>query len=245
MKTKTLLTAIVLFIVLAACVPLSAPVATGTPEPTATATPIPATPTLIPTIPPLEPAIDFEKGISNIPEGYYIFLEYFGRSECSNECNCAPTEARAPLYEITSAGELWIESDLLGVDSAGKSWIRKDLESILTLSDPVAGFFVYDDDSSIGQVQVVDPLPFTLIPFTFTADAPAVATVYSVEADGTAIVEVYGETYFIKPGQSWTESGDWSREPPAGCRISYSDRLTNFGLFSKTQIRFGYPNPHP
>lgn len=240
MKTKTLLTAIVLSIVLAACAPLSAPMATGTPEPTAT-----ATSTSIPATPSPDPAIDFEKGISNIPEGYYIFLEYSGRSECSSECNCAPTEARAPLYEITSTGELWIESDLLGVDPTGKSWVIKDSEGILTLSDPIAGFFVYNNDASVGQVQVVSPLPFTLIPFTFTFDALAVATIYSVEADGTAIVEVYGETYFIKPGQSWTESGDWSREPPAGCRISYSNRLTNFGLFSKTQIRFGYPDPNP
>jgi hypothetical protein len=225
MKTKTLLTAIVLSIVTAACVPLLTPVTIGTPEQTAT-----ATPTSIPATPFLEPAIDFEKGISNIPEGYYIFLAYFGRSECSGECNCAPTEARAPLYEITPAGELWIISDL---------------EDHPTLSSQIAGFFVYDDDSSIGEVQVVDPLPFTVTPFTFTRDAPAIATVYSVEADGTAVVEVYGETYFIKPGQLWTESGDWSREPPAGCRMSYSDRLTNFGLFSKAQVRFGYPDQHP
>jgi hypothetical protein len=231
MKAKPLLTAIVLSIVLAACVLLSTPAGT-TLEPTATTTPS------------LEPAIDFEKGISNIPEGYYIFLEFFGRSKCSDECNCAP-EARAPLYEITPAGELWIISSLIGVTSTGASWIGNDLEDRSTLSSPIAGFFVYDDDSSMGQVQVVAPLPFTVTPFTFTRDAPAIATIYSIEADGTAVVEVYGKTYFIKPGQSWTESGDWSREPPSGCRMSYSDRLTNLGLFAKTQVRFGYPDQHP
>jgi hypothetical protein len=228
MKTKSLLAAIVLSIVLAACVPM----ATGTPEPIAT-----ATPTSIPATPSLERAVDFEKGISNIPEGYYLFLEYFGRSACSGECNCPVVEAPAPLYEITSSGELWIERDL-GVTPTGESWIRKDLEGRLTLSSPIAGFFVFNDWG--GGVYVMDTLPFTLTP-----GDTAIAAVYSVDAEGTAVVEIFGETYFIKPGQSWTDSGDVRQEPPKGCHVSYSTRVTNFGLYPQTQIRFGYPGLHP
>jgi hypothetical protein len=232
MKTKTLLTAIVLSIILAACVPMSTPVVTTiTPESTATAAPILATPSL-------EHAVNFEKGTSKIPEGYYIFIELRGRNVCSDECNCAP-EARPPLYEFTSAGELWIKEGL-GVTSTGESWLERDLEGRLTLSSPIVGFFVDDEDSGFGQVHVVNTLPFTLEP-----SDPSIATIYSVEADGTAVVEIYGETYFIKPGQSWTDSGDWRREPPPECRISYSKSLTNFGLYSQTQIRFGYPDLHP
>jgi hypothetical protein len=232
MKTKTLLTAIVLSIVPVACVPMSMPVvATITPESTATVAPILATPSL-------ERAVNFEKGISKIPEGYYMFIELRGRSVCSDECNCAP-EARPPLYEFTSAGELWIEVDL-GVTSTGESWIERDLEGRPTLSSPIVGFFVDDDDSGLGQVHVVNTLPFTLEP-----GDTSIATIYSVEADGTAVVEVYGEIYFIKPGQSWTDSGDWRREPPPECHISYSKSLTNFGLYSQMQIRFGYQDPHP
>ena len=176
-----------------------------------------------PSTPSLERAVNFEKGISKIPEGYYIFLEFKYRSVCSDKCNCAP-EASAPLYEITPAGELWIE---------------RDLEGFPTSSSPIVGFFVFNNWG--GRVYAMDTLPFTLQPGIAPSD-PIIAIVYNVDAEGTAIVEIYGETYFIKPGQAWTDSGDMKREPPAGCRISYSTSLTNFGLFSQTQIRFGYPS---
>jgi hypothetical protein len=179
-----------------------------------------------PSTPSLERAANFEKGISRIPERYYLFLEFRSRSVCSDECNCAP-EAPAPLYEITSAGELWIE---------------RDLEGFPTSSSPIVGFFVFNDWG--GRVYAMDTLPFTLQPGIAPSDT-IIATVYSVDAEGTAVVEVYGETYFIKPGQAWTDSGDMRREPPAGCHISYSTSLTNFGLFSETQIRFGNPALQP
>jgi hypothetical protein len=172
--------------------------------------------------PSLERAVNFEKGISNIPEGSYLFLEFRADSVCSDECNCPPAP-RAPLYEITSTGELWIENSL---------------EGFPTSSSPIVGFFVFNDWG--GRVYVMDTLPFALQPSDTT-----MAIVYSVNADGTAVVEVDGNSYFIKPGQSWTDSGDVWQPPPFGCHVSYSKGLTNFGLFSQTQIRFGYPNLHP
>lgn len=186
--------------------------------------------------PPLERAVDFETGVSEIPEDHYLFLEFRNRNVCSAKCNCAP-EASAPLYEITPEGELWIERDL-GVTSTGESWLETGSEGHPTLSSPIVGLFVFNDWG--GWIFVMDTLPFSVDP----GDAH-IATVYSVDAEGTAVVEIYGETYFIKPGQSWTDSGDMPREPPAGCRISYSTSLTNFGLFSQSQIRFGYPDLHP
>src|SRR5512138_1073852 len=122
--------------------------------------------------PSLKPAINFEKGISNIPKDYYIFLELFGSSTCSDECQCAPGPT-APLYEITSTGELWIENSLEGFPAS---------------SSPIVGFFVFNDGG--GRVYVIDTLPFTLTP-----GDTSIATVYSVDAEGTAVVEVYGETY--------------------------------------------------
>ncbi len=193
-----------------------------------------------PSTPPLERAVNFEKGISKIPEGDYIFIEFKSSSVCSDECNCAP-EAPAPLYEFTSAGELWIVADL-GVTSTGELWIEEDVDGLPTLSSPILGFFVFNDWG--GRVYVMETLPFELKPGIAPSDT-IFATVYSVDAEGTAVVEVFGETYFIKPGQSWTDNGDMRQEPPAGCHVSYSTSLANFGLFPQTQIRFGYPNLYP
>lgn len=171
--------------------------------------------------PSLERADNFEQGISKIPEGYSLFLVFDARSVCSDECNCAP-EAPAPLYEFTSEGELWI----------------KALDGFPVSSSPIVGFFAFSNWG--GGVYVMDTLPFTLAPGDST-----IATVYRVDAEGTAVVEVYGETYFIQPGQAWTDSGDVQQESPPGCYISYSTSLTNFGLFPQAQIRFGYTALHP
>jgi hypothetical protein len=190
-----------------------------------------------PLVPSLERAVNFEKGISKIPQGNYLFLEFRSKSVCSNECNCAPEAPAAPLYEITPAGELWIERDL-GLTSTGQSWLETGSDGRPSLYSPILGFFVFNAWG--GRIYVMDILPFTLRPGDTT-----MATVYNIDAQGTAVVEVYGETYFIKPGQSWIDSGDRWQEPPAGCHVSYNTSLVNLGLFSQSKIHFAYPNLKP
>jgi hypothetical protein len=204
MKIK-ILSLLILILSLQGCSPLEYPSRKGTP---------------IPLIPTLEPAVNFEKGISKVPKGYYIFIELRGSSVCSPECQCAPAPVRIQ-YNFTSSGELW--TDL------------HDLPVILASSSPIVGFFGYGDWQD--NLYVIEALPFKVRP-------DGDVTVYSIDVQGTAIVEVHGGTYFIRPGQSWTDSGDIKQEPPAGCHVSYSTRLSNYGLLSRTQIRFGDPSTH-
>ena len=172
--------------------------------------------TPVPLIPTLEPAVNFEKGISQVPKGFYIFIELSHRDECSPECQCAPGPVK-PSYNFTTSGEL-----------------VTDQENIIpALSTPIVGFFGYDRRAK-DRLYVIDTMPYKTPPYDEF-------TIYSVDAQGTATMEVDGKTYFIRPGQSWTDSGDMKREPPAGCHISYSTRLSNYGLLPQAQIRFGVP----
>jgi hypothetical protein len=166
----------------------------------------------------LEPAIKFEEGLSQIPTGYFIFIEIKSYSTCSEECHCAPAPVRR-LYDMDPSGVLW--TDLF------------DLDNILTR--PIIGFFGFGDWQD--QLYVIDSLPYKVPPY----DA---AIVHSVDDKGVAIMEYYGKTFYIKPGQSWTNAGNEKREPPAGCSIDYGSTLTNHGLLSRTKIRFGDPNNH-
>jgi hypothetical protein len=140
----------------------------------------------IPAAPTLERAVKFEKGISRIPEDHYLFLEFSSSSVCSEKCNCAAVAPVALLYEITSTGDLWIERDP-GFTSTGESVIETAPNGLSSLSVPIIGFFVFNDWG--GQVNVVDALPYTLAPGDST-----IAAVYSVDADGTAVVDLFGET---------------------------------------------------
>lgn len=187
----------------------------------------------VPAAPTLERAVDFEKGVYKIPEDQFIFLEYRNRSDCSVECHCAAVEAPAPLYEITPEGELWIEREL-GFNLTGEPWLKTDSQGVQSLSGPIMGFFVMNEWG--GQISVMDTLPYSAIPADTT-----IATVYSIDADGTAIVEIFSETYSLKPGQAWADSDDIPQGSPLGCHISYSTSLTNLGLFSLSQLRFGFP----
>ena len=172
--------------------------------------------TPIPLIPTLEPAANFEKGISQVPKGYYIFIEFSYRDVCSTECQCAPGPVK-PSYNFTTSGEL-----------------VTDQENIIpALSTPIVGFFGYDPTAR-DRLYVIDTLPYKTPPYDEV-------TIYSVDSQGTATMEVDSKTYFIKPGQSWTDSGVLKREPPTGCHISYTTRLSNYGLLTKAQIRFGVP----
>ena len=170
-------------------------------------TPIPLTPTL-------EPAINFEKGNSQVPSGYYAFIEFSGDSVFSPECQRAPGPPGPPRYDFRSSGEL----------VTSQSYISPALSSHLV------GLFGYAG-SRPNQLYVIDALPYKAPPYDEFI-------IYSVDAQGVATIEIRDKTYFIKPGQSWTDSGDVKQEPPAGCHVAYSTRLSNYGLLSRAQIQF-------
>jgi hypothetical protein len=168
-------------------------------------------------IPPLKPAYNFEKGISQVPEGYYVFIELTGYTNYSSACNKAPAPVRV-LYDITAEGDLW--TDLFNLPEA--------------LASPIVGFLGYGDFQN--ELQVIDSLPYTVRPY-------GEATVYSVDDQGVATIEIQGKTYFFEPGQSWSMRGAQS-EPPLGCRVTYGSRLTNYGLLPRSRIHFGSAYSH-
>jgi hypothetical protein len=166
-------------------------------------------------IPTLEPAINFEKGVSQVPNGYFILIEFGGSSVCSDECNCAPAPPAPPHYQFTSSGELLTDQP----------------DIIPALSTPIVGFFGRRGTSGTDILYVIDKLPYKPFPDGWF-------TIYSIDTLGTTTVEIGDKAYFIRPGQSWTDSGDVKQEPPVGCRMSYNSRLSNFGLVPQAKIRF-------
>lgn len=169
--------------------------------------------TLTPLAPTLEPAINFEEGLSQVPAGYYLFLEFYGRSTYSPECNMAPGPPAPPNYNFAS-GELMTSQPNITT----------------ALSSPIVGLFGLAL-SPHNMLYVIDNLPYKVPSYDGLI-------LHSVDAQGIATVEIAGKTYLIKPGQAWTDSGDVKQEPPAGCHSAYLSRVSNLGLLSKAQIQF-------
>ena len=188
---------------------------------TALASPTP-TARLAPTIPPsptLEPATNFVKGLSQVPAGQFVFVTLRNEDLCSSECNCPVVQPPAPQYGFSPSGELWLSP-----------YSMHDPASVLTST--IVGLFGYGRWNE--GAYVIKTLPYQ----TPYGDA----IIYSVDAQGIVVVEVQGKTYFIRPGQAWTASGDVKREPPPGCHIAFTSQLSNYGLLAQAKIRIG--NPH-
>ena len=106
----------------------------------------------------------------------------------------------------------------------------QDPASVLTST--LVGFFGYGKWNE--RVYAIKALPYETPPY-------GEATIYSVDAQGTVVVEVQGKTHFVRPGQAWTASGNVKKEPPPGCHISFTDQLSNYGLLAQAKIRIGDP----
>jgi hypothetical protein len=168
---------------------------------------------------PLKLAVAYEKGLSQVPAGYYIFIELGGWTVYSDKCQRAPGPA-ARGYEFTSSGEL---ISFLPVNFPAAS-------------SPIVGFFGYGGESGRDMLYVIDKLPYQM-------RLDSRFTIYSVDAQGVATVGVDSLTYYIQPGQAWTDGGKLDQSPPAGCRVTYSTSLTNHGLLPQAQIKLGSPWP--
>jgi hypothetical protein len=213
---KTIWYSIIFVAILVSCYP--AAIIPGTNQIASTETAMPLTETPIPSLPTLEPATKFDEGVSQVPNGYFIFIEIRTYSICSSECQCAPGPVRQ-LYDVDSSGVLW--TDLFNLDQI--------------LTKPIIGFFGFGDWRD--QLYVIDSLPYRIPPY----DA---AIVHSIDDKGIVVMEYYGKTFYIKPSESWTNNGKQKREPPIGCIIDYGSTLTNYGLLSRTKIQLGDPYSH-
>jgi hypothetical protein len=61
--------------------------------------------------------------------------------------------------------------------------------------------------------------------------------IYNVDAQSKIAAEVFGSTYFFKPGQSWVENIKDRQNMPWGCTMTYTSRVTNYGFLTKEQLK--------
>jgi hypothetical protein len=159
----------------------------------------------------------FTIGFSQIPNNMYLFVEDYYSDECSEQCNCPVVEPPKRIYELTSAGELCMDEH-----------IYKQLfpdEGSNSSSGSFLGLFGYGRWRE--GLSAIYTLPFNYYDII----------IHSVGPDGIIVIGLQGEEYFLKPGESWFNSGSYKREPPAGCIKSYSERITNYGLLDRQQIK--------
>ncbi len=193
-------------------VPTSSPPTTA---PTLASTSTPPTTTLT-----LQPAVKYTEGLSEIPPGQFLFVEYWVTTSGTGQCDGAAM-IDFPGY-LFSSGTL----DAPNVDlGRGR---RNSLTSVIGLfgmGESRAGAMGGGISS---RLDVIDTLPYALV-------SNKEAIIHSVDAQGTIVAEITGETFFIKPGQSWLRQNEV--DPSPQCHQVTTARLTNYGFLDKDQVQ--------
>jgi len=166
--------------------------------------------------PALESAENYPTGISQIPMGKYLFVELSIYDDCSEECDCPVVEPPRSVYEWSSSGELCMDEYFY------QHYFTDSTEAVPPPS--ILGFFGYGRWRE--EFSAINTLPYNeyYIP------------VYSIDSNGVIVIGIKGKKYFLEPGQTWVDSGQYESEPPVGCIIYYTNTMRNYGLLMEDQI---------
>jgi hypothetical protein len=184
---------------------------------TSTLQPTPIKHPTIPLVPTVELATTFEEGKSEIPTGFYLFVEflvlYYGEASPSVECEGA-TMIDFPTYAWNGTTLSTIEK-LNGVGST-------------------LGFFGFGQSNSGAMgggasttLYNIDSLPYRLPSY----DA---ITLHSVERSGAIVIEIWAKTFFLEPGRQWIHIAE--DDPNPGCHRISTYTFTNHGLLNESQL---------
>jgi hypothetical protein len=196
---------------LAACV-------TGPQEPPATPTAIPTSTATVAPTPTLRPADGFVSGENAIPDGEYLFVEYFTVNDgvATDGIGLCPYAAMI---------------DFLGY---GHSDGRLTIYGGMADDGSLIGFAGYGsaNQGAMGGGVSSQLAPIQELPFAFPHGS---AIVHSAYSDGTIVTEIAGSAFLLAPGEAWVER--WESDPSPDCHAVSLSRFTNFGLLTREAIR--------
>ena len=195
-------------LVISACNSLQMPVSMLS----VTDTPLPVHPTVA-----LDPAENYQIGVSQIPTGLYLFVEAYTIDECSQgQCGCPVVEPPRSAYVWNSVGDLLVNTYYY------QKYFSDSTSTVSSTS--LLGLFGYGEWRE--NLSAINSLPYNEYD----------TTIYSVDLDGGIVIDIQGKAYLLKPGQSWLKSGSYPSYVQEGCRVHYEMRLTNYGLLKRQQI---------
>jgi len=164
--------------------------------------------------PMLTPAVDFADGVSEVPEGWTLLLEYRSIVECIG-CRCGIGHSLAGSYSFDGKR---VQGTTTG--SANRSRV-------------LIGQF--SQRSSSGGLSMIAPA------ITAVDSLPEARyggpVLRAVDKQGAVVVEIDGQTFYIYPGGHWARTMEYKG---GDCPETHTVTLTNFGLLPNEQIDVVY-----
>lgn len=176
--------------------------------------------------PTLTPAVGFTNGVSEVPEGFRIFLEYKHRSDPHwDECPRVVQQLGVPEY----ATSFYFDGDRLHALSpcwqTGECYPRAVL--IRDCYHPNSADVAEGDYWC--QYKAIDTLP--------AAIGEVGIVLRAIDKEGTVVVEIEGQPYYICSGGHWQRMIE-TTDNYAGetCDHTQTTSLTNYGLIANDEI---------
>jgi hypothetical protein len=173
----------------------------------------------------LRHAGSFVDGEALIPEGYYLFVEYF----IVEDGTVTTSGARCPAsgFAIDFPEYRFVDGRLTG--RIRVPLIPDPGERILGLAG--SGEALQGDNGSgiASELKHITALPYTLSLFPMTGRYDDVI-VHSVHQDGEIVAEIGGSTYLMAPGEFWMERVE---QDVMGCHTITIRQFTNYGLLDQ------------
>ena len=159
----------------------------------------------------LSPALNYEEGSSEIPEGQLFLTAIEIKQSCSFSCGCPTLEEPTPGYRVED-GEIWILENR----------IRN-----YRMTDSPLGFIGYGEYNF--DVYMLDEIPYQTEYKNMT--------VHTADSNGTLVVTTTNnKTYSIESGQRWTQIKKLYQGKL--CWITETTSFVNYGLFPVEKIHF-------
>jgi len=177
--------------------------------------------------PMLTPAVDFADGVSEVPDGQALFVEYFNFTSFGEKC---------PPAAIAEPWEGYYFTDRYGQSSRV---LRTDghLEAPHVMpSANGSRVLVGTGNNYWNKLSAVDSLPYVLSDNgRIYVGGPSADQIglRCVTKQGALVVEINGKSAWINPGQSWSKT-EVHRD--GYCWITYTSTLINHGLLLDQQI---------
>jgi hypothetical protein len=180
----------------------------------------------IPPTPALELAAAYIPGQNDIPAGKYLAVESWSNSDGRSQTGICPYAAMMdmPMYGMNS--------------TKLESFVQPEWDYSADEPDfsKAVGFFGMGSSNS-GDMGGGASSRLTVIQSLPTSGEHSIFVIQSAAADGTIVVQIGGQAYRFKPGQSWVQNTE--SQPDENCHLLDTSRFTNYGLLDGSQITLG------
>ncbi len=190
-------------------------------------------PTVVPTLAPqptLQPIANYVPGLSEIPPGKYLFVEYWSIYDGIGHCGLMAVDFPSYFYIKDPNDGHFLSYDEDSIELGGE-YVPLNQWTL----NSIRGFYGTGMSVGPGMGSGASSKLSAIATFPYRGRYPQILSVY---ARGAIVVKMKDDkTYLVEPGQVWATRQESEATPEPRCLPYITYEFTNYGLLDRSQIR--------